>query len=104
MPIRSEIERDFAERLVNALYLNNTACIIGQEINEIQHNDGRQLSLVEKIEVADAIRTRLVDGSAFKRRYESLGELAKISLRVATRIQLLEIIESVMQIVLHQLQ
>ena len=103
MPIRSEIEHDLAERLVNALYLNNTAAIIGKEINEITHNDGKPLSLIEKIEIADAIRTRLVDGSAFKRRYESIGELAGISFKLATRQQLLEVIESVMQIILHEL-
>ena len=104
MPLRSEIEQDFAERLVNALYLNNTAAIIGREINEITHNDGKPLTLVEKIEIADAIRTRLVDGSAFKRRYESVGELAKLSFTLATRQQLLDVTESVIQIILHQLQ
>ena len=104
MPIRSEIEQAFAERLVNAHYLNNTAAIIGREISEITHTDGKPLTLVEKIEIADAIRTRLIDGSAFKRRYESLGELAKLSFTLATRKQLLEVIESVLQIILHQLQ
>ena len=103
MPIRSELEHNFAERIVNAMYLNNTAAIIGREINEITHNDGKPLSLLEKIEMANAIRTRLVDGSAFNRRHESIGELAGISIKLATRQQLLEVIESTMQIILHQL-
>src|SRR5437763_17036584 len=104
MPIRSEIEHEFAERLVNGWHLNNTAAFIGHEINEIAHNDGTPLSLIEKIEIADAIRTKLIDGSAFKRRDESLGELAKLSFTLATRQQLLEVIENVMQIIVHQLQ
>jgi hypothetical protein len=104
MPIRSEIESEFAWRLVDAMNMNNAAAIIGKEISEITHSDGKSLTLVEKIEIADAIRTRLVDGSAFKRRYESVGELAKLSFTLATREQLLEVIESVIQIILHQLQ
>jgi hypothetical protein len=102
MPIRSEIEQDFAERLVNAFDVNTTAVIIGREINEITHSDGEPLTLVEKIEIADAIRTRLVDGSAFKRKYGSKGQFGGRG--IFTRQQVLEVIESVMRVVLQYLQ
>ncbi len=104
MPIRSEIEKELAERLVNGHDLNNTAFLVGHDINEIKHNDGRPLSLIEKIEVADAIRTRLIDGSAFKNSSGSIGTLSKICHTAIARQQVLETIEYTMQMVLHQLQ